>query len=311
MIGGDFYALKYVLSEVTISAGLSCVDLVGRGERNESDAAAVRAMRKALNALPISGRVVIGEGERDKAPMLHMGEVLGAGGLEIDIAVDPLEGTNLCAEYKNGSIAVLAAAKRGNMLSAPDMYMEKLCVGKNVPSSLIDLDTPIEEMLEILAYYNKKNMNELVISVLKRDRHEELISRIRSCGARVKLIDDGDIIAVLEVINDHIDMYAGIGGSPEGVIAAAAVSCAGGRLKCRLYDPNGERSEYTKRLGITDLSMQYSASDMVKGETIFTYTSITDTTFSSGIKAKPGTVECCTHILTNGDVRALTLNTVR
>ncbi|WP_408647416.1 class II fructose-bisphosphatase [Wolbachia endosymbiont of Pentidionis agamae] len=273
------------LIKVTEAAALSAYKFAGLGDEKEADRAAVNSMRKTLNSLEIDGTIVIGEGERDEAPMLYIGEKVGTGnGVKLDIAVDPLEGTTLCAHFRQGAMSTLAVAAQGNFLHAPDIYMEKIAVGKNLPKRIVSLKNSIEENLSNLAKAKNRKVDELVVSILKRDRHNELISRIRRCGVRIKLIDDGDIVSVVSLINDNHDMYIGIGGAPEGIIAAAALSSIGGQMDGKLIFDTDESRKRAKDFNIYDIDRIYSIEDMVRGESAFITTGITDGELVDGIK---------------------------
>nr|WP_223158726.1 class II fructose-bisphosphatase [Wolbachia endosymbiont of Pentalonia nigronervosa] len=273
------------LIKVTESAAFAAHKLVGLGGEKKADQVAVDAMRTALNAMEINGTIVIGEGERDSAPMLYVGEKVGTGnGCEIDIAVDPLEGTTICAHYKQGAMSTLAATKKGNFLYAPDVYMEKIAVGKNLPQGVVSLNNSIEKNLDNLAQANECKISDLIVTVLKRKRHDELISKIRKYGAKIKLIDDGDIAAVVSLINGNSNMYIGIGGAPEGVLAAAALNSLGGQIEGKLIFDTEPLKKRAKDLNIHDTEKIYTISDMVKDESIFITTGITDGELVDGIK---------------------------
>lgn len=273
------------LIKVTESAALAAHKLVGLGNEKKADQVAVDAMRTALNSIEIKGTIVIGEGERDSAPMLYVGEKVGTGtGHEIDIALDPLEGTTICAHYKQGAMSTLAATKKGSFLNAPDVYMEKIAVGKNLPHGVVSLSNSIEKNLNNLAQANECEISNLVVTVLKRERHNELISQIRKFGARVKLIDDGDIAAVVSLVNGNSNMYIGIGGAPEGVLAAAALSSLGGQIEGKLLFDTEQSKKRAKDLNIHDTEKIYTIKDMVKDESIFITTGITNGELVNGIK---------------------------
>ena len=239
-------------------------------------------MRTVLNSMEINGTIVIGEGERDEAPMLYIGEKVGTGsGPEIDIAVDPLEGTTICAHYKQGAMSVLAATKKGNFLHAPDVYMEKIAV---VPEGVVSLKNSVEENLNNLAKAIGCKVSDLIVTVLKRERHDELIAKIRKAGAKIKLIDDGDIAAIVSLINGNHDMYIGTGGAPEGVLAAAALSSIGGQIEGRLIFDTDQLKERAKNLNITDPEKIYTVKDMAKSESVFIATGVTNGEFVDGVK---------------------------
>jgi fructose-1,6-bisphosphatase II / sedoheptulose-1,7-bisphosphatase len=260
---------------------------MGLGDEKAADQAAVNAMRKALNTLSIDGTVVIGEGERDKAPMLYIGEKVGTGQPpEIDIALDPLEGTTICATGGPNSLAVIAFAEKKGFLHAPDVYMEKIAVGGGLPKNVVDLDNSVATNLKNLAKAKKCTVEELVVCVLQRERHEEIIANIREVGSRVKLIGDGDVAGVIETAtgNTNVDMYIGIGGAPEGVLAAAGLRCVGGQMQGRLLFDNNEQRERAKRMGIEDLARKYNLEEMAAGNVVFAATGVTDGSMLEGVK---------------------------
>ncbi len=261
--------LEHELLRVTEAAAIAAAHTMGFGQRKHSDHVAVEAMRKELGALPIAGRIVIGEGERDEAPMLFVGEELGRGGPEVDIAVDPLEGTNLCATGAPGAIAVLAAAERGGLLHAPDIYMNKIVVGPTAKGH-VHLDAPVAENLRNLAAAFERDVADLTVVVLDRERHAQLIEDIRSCGARIRLIGDGDLSAgiVAAVRGTGVHAVMGTGGAPEGVITAAALRCLGGEIQARLAPSNDKQRQRIAELGIEDSDRLYATEDLAPGEQI-------------------------------------------
>lgn len=277
---------------VTEAAALASYKWMGRGDEKAADQAAVNAMRKALNTLTIDGTVVIGEGERDKAPMLYIGEKVGSGqGPSIDIALDPLEGTTICATGAPNSLAVIAMAEKNCFLHAPDVYMEKIAVGGGLPKGVVDLDNSPETNLKNLAKAKKCDVSELIVCILQRDRHEEIIAKIRELGARIQLIGDGDVAGVIATTNaleTGIDMYLGIGGAPEGVLAAAALRCVGGQMQGRLLFSDSTQRERAKRMGINDFSRKYNLEDMAKGNVMFAATGVTNGSMLQGVKRFPG-----------------------
>ena len=284
------FALEAV--RVTEAAALASSHWTGRGQEKDADQAAVNAMREALNGLTIDGTVVIGEGERDKAPMLYIGEKVGTGeGPRIDIALDPLEGTTLCATAGPNSLAVVAMGEHGSFLHAPDVYMDKIAVGGGLPANVVDIDATVAENLRNLAKAMKKEIGELVVVVLKRDRHAEKIAKLREAGCRVQLIPDGDVAGVIATATamTGIDMYMGIGGAPEGVLAAAALRCIGGQMQGRLlFDGEDEQKERAKRMGITDFTRKYTLTELAKGDVMFAATGVTDGSMLKGVKRWPG-----------------------
>ncbi len=271
---------------VTEAAALAASKLMGRGDEKSADQAAVDAMRRALNGLPIDGTVVIGEGERDEAPMLYIGEKVGAGGPAIDIALDPLEGTTITAKGGPNALAVVAMAEAGGFLNAPDVYMDKIAVGADLPDGVVDLDAPPEENLKNLAKAKKCDIGDLVACILDRPRHSELIQRVRGTGARIMLISDGDVSGVIATAREGsgVDIYMGIGGAPEGVLAAAALRCIGGQMQGRLQFRNEEEKGRARRLGITDLDRKYGLLDLAKGDVMFAATGVTDGAMLRGVR---------------------------
>ena len=279
---------------VVEQAAIACAHTMGQGDRHKSDQVAVEAMRHEMDTVPIDGTIVIGEGERDEAPMLYIGEKVGAAAKEgngrrypeVDIAVDPLEGTNLCAFGAANAIAVLAASERGGLLHAPDVYMEKLVVG---PSSreVVDLDAPVRFNLRAIAQSLGRRVEDLVVIVLDRPRHEKLIEEIRATGARIRLIGDGDLSAGITaaVIGSGVHAVMGIGGAPEGVLTAAAMRCLGGEIFARLVVTKPEHEERCKAMGITDTKRIYRSKDLASGQNIlFAATGVTEGTLMKGVR---------------------------
>ena len=285
------FALEAV--RVTEAAALSCARWMGRGQEKKADAAAVAAMREALNGLSIDGTVVIGEGERDKAPMLYIGEKVGnsAGtGPKIDIALDPLEGTTICAKGGVNALAVMAMAEKGGFLHAPDVYMNKIAVGGGLPEGVIDLDdTPLKN-LKNLAKAKKCDVADLVAVILERDRHKELIAKVREAGARIQLIADGDVAGIIATSRSDtgVDIYMGIGGAPEGVLAAAALRSIGGQMQGRLLFSTDEERTRAGRMGIKDLNRKYELEDLAKGDVMFAATGVTDGSMLKGVRRFSG-----------------------
>lgn len=275
---------------VTEAAALAASLLMGRGDEKAADQAAVDAMREALNSLFITGRVVIGEGERDEAPMLYIGEEVGAGGPELDIALDPLEGTTITAKGGPNALAVVAMAEKGGFLNAPDVYMDKIAVGPGLPEGVVSLDASPAENLKNLARAKGGDVKELVVCILDRDRHEKLISDVREAGARILLIPDGDVSGVIATAepDSGVDIYMGSGGAPEGVLAAAALRCIGGQMQGRLIFRNDEEKTRATRCGITDLDRVYEIKDMAAGDVMFAATGVTDGPMLRGVKRFPG-----------------------
>ena len=277
--------LAIELVRVSEFTALAASKHIGRGNEKAADQAAVDAMRKCLNSLTISGTVVIGEGERDEAPMLYIGEEVGAGGPQLDIALDPLEGTTITANGGENAMAVIALAQKGGFLNAPDVYMKKISANTQ-NQKIISLQQDLKSNIKELAQFKKVNIEDLVICILNRERHIEDIEVIRSSGARIKMIDDGDVSAVIaSVINSsNIDMYYGIGGAPEGVLAAAALQCLGGSIEGQLIFYNDQEILRAKKTGINDLDKFYSLDDLAHGDIMFSATGVTDGTMLKGIK---------------------------
>ena len=271
---------------VTEAAALAAADWVGRGNEKEADAAAVDAMRTALNKLKIEGTVVIGEGERDEAPMLYIGEKVGAGGPKTDIALDPLEGTTITAKANANAMATLALAPDGGFLNAPDVYMEKIAIGGGYMDGLIDIEAVPADNLAKLAKAKGVGVSELTVCILDRPRHEELIAAVREAGARIFLISDGDIFGVMATSDpaSGIDMYLGSGGAPEGVLAAAALQSIGGQIQGKLLFRNDDEIGRARRLGIEDLDRVYSRDDLASGDVIFAATGVTDGAMLKGVR---------------------------
>ena len=271
---------------VTEAAALAASRLMGRGDEKAADQAAVDAMRKALGALAIDGVVVIGEGERDEAPMLYIGEKVGAGGPRVDIALDPLEGTTITAKGGPNALAVIAMAEAGGFLNAPDVYMDKIAVGGGLPEGVVDIDAPPAENLKNLAKAKKSDVSDLVVCILDRPRHAELIAKVRASGARIMLISDGDVSGVIATSrpDSGVDIYMGQGGAPEGVLAAAALRCIGGQMQGRLVFRNDDERGRAAQWGITDLNRKYSMLDMAKGDVMFAATGVTDGSMLRGVR---------------------------
>ncbi len=275
---------------VTEAAALSASRLMGRGDERAADQAAVDAMRQALNALAIEGTVVIGEGERDEAPMLYIGEKVGAGGPRIDIALDPLEGTTITAKGGQNALAVIAMAEEGGFLNAPDVYMDKISVGGGLPPEIVDLDEDPGKNLAELAKAKNIGVADLVACILDRPRHAELIARVRESGARIQLISDGDVSGVIATTRPEsgVDVYMGSGGAPEGVLAAAALRCIGGQMQGRLMFRNDDERARAARWGIEDLDRKYSMTDMASGDVMFAATGVTDGSMLRGVRRLGG-----------------------
>ena len=296
---------------VTEAAAIAASAFCGRGNEKEADRAAVDAMRTELNRMDISGRIVIGEGERDEAPMLFIGEEVGNGhGTAVDIAVDPLEGTTICAKAAPNSMAVLAMAPRGTMLHAPDVYMDKIAIGPGHAPDVIDLDASPTDNLHSFAASKGVKPEELSVCILDRARHAALIEEVRKVGAGVKLIGDGDIQGVIQTTDPDetgVDMYMGIGGAPEGVLAAAALRCVGGQIQTRLVEQKPGDRERAAKIGVEDFDRKYTRDDMVQGDAIFSATGVTDGTMLSGVKTVRGWSEVETIVMraATGTVRTV------
>jgi len=271
---------------VTEAASLAASKLMGRGDEKMADQAAVDAMRTSLNALSIDGTVVIGEGERDEAPMLYIGEKVGTGGPKIDIALDPLEGTTITAKGLPNALAVMAMAEDGGFLNAPDVYMDKIAVGAGLPEGIVDLDKTPAQNLADLAKAMKVDVADLVVCILDRPRHSELIAKVREAGARIVLIGDGDVSGVIATStgDSGINIYMGSGGAPEGVLAAAALRCIGGQIQGRLLFRNDDEKGRAKKWGITDLNRKYSMLEMAKGDVMFAATGVTNGSMLKGVR---------------------------
>ncbi len=271
---------------VTEAAALAASKLMGRGDEKMADQAAVDAMRTSLNALSIDGTVVIGEGERDEAPMLYIGEKVGTGGPKIDIALDPLEGTTITAKGLPNALAVMAMAEDGGFLNAPDVYMDKIAVGAGLPEGIVDLDKTPKQNLADLAKAMKVDVADLVVCILDRPRHSELIAKVREAGARIVLIGDGDVSGVIATStgDSGINIYMGSGGAPEGVLAAAALRCIGGQIQGRLLFRNDDEKGRAKKWGITDLNRKYSMLEMAKGDVMFAATGVTNGSMLKGVR---------------------------
>jgi len=289
--GGLDRNLSLEAVRVTEAAAVASVAWMGRGDEKAADQAAVDAMRTALNRLDIAGTVVIGEGERDEAPMLYIGEPVGTGdGPEVDIALDPLEGTTITATGGANALAVLALAEHGGFLHAPDTYMEKIAVGGGLPADVVDLDATPAENLTSLARAKGCEASDLVVLILGRPRHEELIAKTREAGARIRLIQDGDVAGVIATTRPEtgVDMYVGTGGAPEGVLAAAALQCTGGQMMGRLVFRNDDEKTRASRMGITDFTAKYSLDKLAHGDIAFAATGVTSGWMLKGVDPRPG-----------------------
>ena len=284
----DDRMLSLGLARVSEAAAIASVSLIGRGDEKAADEAAVNAMREQLNLLDISGTVVIGEGERDEAPMLYIGEEVGTGnGPGVDIALDPLEGTTLTAKDMPNALTVIAMGPKGSMLHAPDVYMDKLAVGPGFEPDLLSLDMSPYERVQVLAEAKNCDPNDITVCILERPRHQEMIEQVRSTGAAIRLISDGDVAGVMHCAESGItgiDMYMGVGGAPEGVLAAAALKCMGGQIHGKLIFRNDDEKFRAEKAGINNLSQIYSRDDMVTQDVIFAATGVTSGSLLEGIK---------------------------
>jgi fructose-1,6-bisphosphatase II / sedoheptulose-1,7-bisphosphatase len=314
-IDGNSAGLDRVLvlevARVTEAAAIAAARLRGRGDEKAADKAAVDAMRRELAKIHIKGRVVIGEGEMDESPMLYIGEMVGIGdGPEVDIAVDPLEGTTICAKAMPNALAVLAIAERGGLLNAPDMYMDKIAIGPGYPEGIIDLDAPPAAVLSAIAKAKGKAVSEITACILDRPRHADLIAAVRKAGAGVRLIPDGDIAGVIWTTDPEetgIDIYFGIGGAPEGVLAAAALRCIGGQMQGRLHPLKKEEELRAAAMGITDIRRKFSMNDMASDDVIFSATGVTDGSLLDGVHFRHEFAETETVVLRSktGTVRRI------
>ena len=301
--------LSLGLARVAEQAAIASASLIGRGDEKAADQAAVNAMREQLNLLDIAGVVVIGEGERDEAPMLYIGEEVGTGnGPGVDIALDPLEGTTLTAKDMPNALTVIAMGPRGSMLHAPDVYMDKLAIGPGFAEGVVTLDMSPSERVAALAAAKGCAMTDITVCILERPRHEELIAEVRATGAGIRLITDGDVAGVMHCAEPEItgiDMYMGSGGAPEGVLAAAALKCMGGQMYGRLLFCNDDERGRAAKAGITDLDKIYARDELVTADVIFAATGVTNGSILSGIKRSPGWIETETILMRSktGSVR--------
>jgi fructose-1,6-bisphosphatase II / sedoheptulose-1,7-bisphosphatase len=286
--------LSMELVRVTERAAVASARLRGRGSEKDADQAAVVAMRRELNALPIDGTVVIGEGERDEAPMLYIGEKVGQGGPKVAIALDPLEGTTICAKNLPNSMCVIAVTEEGGLLNAPDVYMDKIAIGPGYPPGLIALDKSPAENIAALAREKGVKPSEITACIMDRPRHAELIAKVRETGASIRLIGDGDVAGVIHTTDPEetgIDIYIGIGGAPEGVLAAAALRCIGGQMQGRLILDSEEKRQRAAKMGVADPNKVYDMTEMAKGDVIFAATGVTDGNFLKGVHFGRGLIK--------------------
>lgn len=281
--------LTLELARVTERAAVAAARLRGRGDEKAADQVAVDAMRNELNALPIDGTVVIGEGERDEAPMLYIGEKVGrkGGGAKVDIALDPLEGTTICAKNLPNSLAVVAIANEGNLLNAPDVYMEKIAIGPGYASGIVDLDRAPAENIARVAEAKGVALHQVTACILDRPRHARMIEEVRHTGAAIRLIGDGDVAGVIHTTDPDetgIDIYMGIGGAPEGVLAAAALRCIGGQMQGRLVINTQQQRDRAIKMGIEDVDKKFDMSEMARGDVLFAATGVTDGNMLAGVR---------------------------
>jgi fructose-1,6-bisphosphatase II / sedoheptulose-1,7-bisphosphatase len=293
--------LSLEIARVTERAAVAAAKLRGRGNEKAADQAAVDAMRREMNNLAIVGTIVIGEGERDEAPMLFIGEKVGTGhGPRVDIAVDPLEGTTLCAKDMPGAIATMAMAEGGTLLNAPDVYMDKIAIGPGYQKGIVDLDAPAEENIRALAKAKAVKPNDITALILDRPRHADLIAAVRKVGASVRLITDGDVAGVIHTADPEstgIDIYLGIGGAPEGVLAAAALACIGGQFQGRLVLDTEEKRARAAKMGVEDPRKKYQLEDMVTGDCLFAATGVTTGSMLKGVRFREGLIETETVVM--------------
>ena len=276
-------------SIVAARAAYSSSLLKGKNDKIAADQAAVDSMRNYLNKIDMNGKIVIGEGEMDEAPMLYIGEILGTGkGEPLDIAVDPLDGTTLTAKNLPDAISVIAVSEKGNLLQAPDTYMEKIAIGPGYPENIIDLDSSIEDNLKNIAEFKSVKVSDLTVCLLERDRHKKIIQSLKKMSAKIKFISDGDVLGAIYTCMDNfkVDVYVGIGGAPEGVLAAAAIKCFGGQFQGRLVISDNDEKLRATKLGITDMKKKYYLNDIIKGDVIFCAAGVTDGEMLKGIRVE-------------------------
>ena len=299
---GALKGLGLEFVRATEAAAFAASKMVGMGDQKGADQVAVDALRNALNTIDMEGEIVIGEGERDEAPMLYIGEKVGTGnGPAVDIALDPLEGTTLTAKGAANALAVLAVAERGGLLNAPDTYMEKIAVGGGLPQGVVDLDADAADNIRALAKSKNVNPEEISACILDRPRHEEAIAKVRSTGARVMLISDGDVAGVINTTDPStgIDIYMGVGGAPEGVLAAAALRAIGGQMQARLVFRNDDERGRADRIGITDFDKKYDLNELARSDVLFVATGVTDGSLLGGVKVRGDKVHMDTLLLSS------------
>ncbi len=302
-------------ARVCEAAAIASEALVGRGDEMAADQAAVDAMRTALNAMAIDGRIVIGEGERDEAPMLYIGEAVGTGGPAVDVALDPLEGTTIAAKAMPGALAVLAMAPRGGMLHAPDTYMDKIAVGPGYPAGVVDLDRPPGDNVRALAEARGVAPSAITVCVLDRPRHADIIAALREAGARIHLISDGDIAGVIATTDPStgVDLYLGSGGAPEGVLACAALKCVGGQFQGRLVFRSEDEKARARRMGLSegDLGRKYALDELVSGPAVFAATGVTTGALLDGVSRRDGKVTTHTLLMDSATGESREIRTTR
>mgnify|MGYP001405032688 CR=1 FL=1 len=294
------YLEKFI--QTTEKAAIGAFPFIGKGDKNAADQGSVDLMRKELNLIDMDGQVVIGEGEMDEAPMLFIGEKVGTKkGQKLDIALDPLEGTNFVANNKPNAFSMLAVSEKGNLFSAPDTYMEKIAIGKNLPKNLLDLDFSVKKNIKLLSEAKNKKIDQITVCILDRPRHDSIIKSLLNLDVKIKYISDGDVSGAISVAdpNTGIDMYLGIGGGPEGVLAAAALSCLGGQIQTRLVLDN-QQLKRADNMGIKDIKKKYNTDDMIKGDVIFCASAITNGEIIDGIKDLGDKFEVSTFALHKG-----------
>tara|TARA_B100000963_G_scaffold351711_1_gene363726 strand:- start:20 stop:961 length:942 start_codon:yes stop_codon:yes gene_type:complete len=282
-INKDYFE-KFI--RTTEKAAIGAYPFIGKGDKNAADKGSVDMMRNELNIIEMSGEVVIGEGEMDEAPMLYIGEKVGTQkGQKLDIALDPLEGTNFVAKNLPNAFSMLAVCEKGNLFSAPDTYMEKIAIGQNLPKNLLDLDNGVEKNIKLLSEAKKKNIDQLTACVLDRSRHDKIIKSLKNLNVKIKFISDGDVSGAISVVDPktNVDIYLGIGGGPEGVLAAAALSCLGGQIQTRLVLED-QQIKRAKTMGIKNVKKKYNIDDMIKGDVMFFASAITNGEIVDGIK---------------------------
>lgn len=304
--------LSIEIARITERAAVAAAMLRGRGDERAADRAAVEAMTRELSALSINGAIVVGEGEKDQVPSLYIGQEVGAGGPAMDLALDPLEGTTICAKNLPGALSILAIAAKGSLMHAPDVYMEKIAIGPGYPDGVVSLERSPADNLNALAKAKGVPVEQITVCILDRPRHAKLIETIRETGSAIRLIGDGDIAGVIQTTDPKetgIDIYMGIGGAPEGVLAAAALRCRGGQMEGRLQLNTGEKRTRAEKLGLTDPDRIYRLGDMVRGDVVFAATGVTDGNLLDGVRFHKGRLETHTLVMrmktrTIHDIRA-------